>query len=118
MSKCNACGLCCRLFLINLSRKEYESGEYLIMVGEEIGLKNFKKVRECGANLLAQNDDGSCVYLVDNKCSIHKRRPAVCRGFFCESKMKKYEGMVAEIKKADVDMTSVVSKECFEKKGR
>lgn len=32
---------------------------------------------------LQQRDDGSCIYFLEGRCSIHARRPAVCRHFDC-----------------------------------
>jgi Fe-S-cluster containining protein len=32
---------------------------------------------------LKRKSDGSCVYLVDSKCSIHPNRPVVCQQFDC-----------------------------------
>jgi putative endonuclease len=95
--KCKQCGLCCRLFLINLNEKEYRSGKYKTQF-EKFGLiDNFPKAAVCGANILKQKKDGSCIYLKGNKCSIHEARPQVCRGFFCNSKLKKYQGMIRQI---------------------
>lgn len=99
VDKCKQCGLCCKLFLINLTEEEYKSCEYRTQF-EEYGLiENFLKATEYGANILKQKKDGSCIYLKRNKCSIHKTRPHVCRGFFCTTKKKKYKKMVEQIEK-------------------
>ncbi len=97
-NSCNGCGLCCRLFLINLSKKEYQSGKYKTMFGEAAGISNFNQAKDCGANLLAQKADGSYIYLDGNLCRIHDDRPKVCRDFFCTTKAKKFETMVGIIK--------------------
>src|SRR5262249_19882063 len=34
---------------------------------------------------LNQRENGDCVYLESNGCSIYDRRPSVCRGFDCRS---------------------------------
>jgi putative endonuclease len=99
IDKCFQCGICCRLFLINLNEEEYKSGEYKTEL-KKFGLINdFKSAKAYGANILKQNKDGSCIYLKDKKCSIHKTRPQVCREFFCTSKLKKYKNMIEQIKK-------------------
>lgn len=36
-----------------------------------------------GPTVLQQQADGSCIYFVDGQCSIHARRPSVCRLFDC-----------------------------------
>jgi Fe-S-cluster containining protein len=87
------CGLCCKLFLINLSEEEYKSGRYKTMFEEFEKVKDFSENKKYGINLLAQKEDGSCIYLLNNSCKIHKKRPQVCREFFCASKNKKYKKM-------------------------
>ena len=99
IDKCSLCGICCRLFLINLSEEEYQSGKYKTQF-EELGLiDDFHKASACGANTLKQKENGNCIYLLGNRCSIHKIRPQVCREFFCTSKLKKYKKMIEQIEK-------------------
>ena len=98
---CNGCGLCCKLFYINLTKEEYFSGKYKTELGKYGIIENFGEAKSCGANLLAKKADGSCIYLKDNLCGIHKDRPKVCREFFCTTKAKRFEGMVKEIREAD-----------------
>jgi Fe-S-cluster containining protein len=98
-NSCKSCGVCCSLFLINLSKKEYESGKYKTMFQEFGIIEDFNKAKNCGASFLAKKSDNSCVYLTDKKCSIHADRPKVCRNFFCDSKKKKFVGMIEIIKK-------------------
>ncbi|MFA7301633.1 MAG: YkgJ family cysteine cluster protein [Candidatus Shapirobacteria bacterium] len=82
---CSACGKCCKLFYINLSKKEFESGDFKTM---DLDSK---------VHILDKNPDGSCIYLKNNLCSIHENRPQVCRHFFCSTKSKKFQGMVKMI---------------------
>lgn len=100
-NSCNGCGLCCKLFYINLSKKEYESGKYETMFEEYGKMTNFNEVKSCGANLLAKNEDGGCIYLKDSLCSIHDDRPDVCRDFFCTTKAKRFADMVKIIEEHD-----------------
>ena len=91
---CSQCGVCCKLFLINLTEEEYNSKRYKTQF-EEFGLiKNFKQAEECGANIITQNNDGSCIYLKADACSIHKIRPEACREFFCTSKDERFRDML------------------------
>jgi|TARA_B100001971_G_C18226928_1_gene561140 Fe-S-cluster containining protein len=94
--ECSTCGVCCSLFLINLTEQEYMSGKYKL-VFEEFGLVDFEEAELTGANILKQKDDESCIYLNENKCSIHHKRPAVCRDFFCESKEDRFKSMIQKI---------------------
>ncbi len=97
--KCSQCGLCCSLFLINLTKEECQSGKYKTQF-EEFGLiDDFNEASKIGGNFLKQKEDGSCVYLNDNKCSIHQTRPQVCKEFFCSSKKKRFQGMIRQIEK-------------------
>jgi Fe-S-cluster containining protein len=97
-TECSQCGVCCRLFLINLNEEEYKSGRFRTVL-EEFGIEEgFKDAEMEGANLLAQNEDESCIYLEGNKCSIHEDRPQVCRRFFCTSKNRQFAGMIKKIK--------------------
>lgn len=107
IDKCSQCGLCCSLFLINLTKKEYQSGKYKTQL-EEFGLiDDFHKATTCGANILKQKENGNCIYLKRNKCSIHKIRPQVCREFLCTSKLKKFKKMIEQIKKKRVNLEKI-----------
>jgi Fe-S-cluster containining protein len=96
MIKCAQCGVCCRLFLINLTEEEYGTGEYKTWFDEF--MDDFKEAESAGANILRQKEDGSCIYLENNKCSIHSRRPEACRNFFCSSKNPGFKSMIEQIK--------------------
>ena len=99
VNKCLECGTCCKLFLINLTEEEYQSGKYKTQF-EMFGLiNNFKEAERCAANIIEQKKDGSCIYLKKGKCSIHQTRPKSCRGFFCTSKNKQFKGMIEKINK-------------------
>lgn len=104
INKCSQCGLCCRLFLINLNEKEYQSGKYQTQF-EDYGLFNdFQKAKNCGANIIKQRESGDCFYLENNKCSVHKDRPQVCKKFFCDSKLKKFRKMIEQIEKKRINL--------------
>jgi Fe-S-cluster containining protein len=102
VDKCTQCGLCCSMFLVNLSKDEYYSGRYKTEHEKYGVINNFTKVIECGANILKKKNSGECFYLKNNRCSIHKSRPQVCRDFFCNSKLKKFQNMIKLIDKKRV----------------
>ena len=89
---CSQCGVCCKIFLINLNEEEYRSRKYKTQFSEFIS--DFELAEFSGANTLAQKEDGSCNYLMDGLCSIHKTRPLVCRDFFCDTTEERFQGMV------------------------
>ncbi len=95
---CNQCGVCCKLFVINLNEEEYKSGKYKTIF-EGFGLMDFEEAELTGANLLAQNEDESCIYLKEGKCSIHENRPQSCRNFFCDSNDPWFQPMIEKIRK-------------------
>jgi hypothetical protein len=67
---CNGCTACCRSGLrVVLSLRESGEGLETELVDGRRGLK--------------QNADGSCVHLVDGKCSVYEHRPIACRSFDC-----------------------------------
>jgi Fe-S-cluster containining protein len=105
---CNGCGLCCKLFYINLSKEEYASGRYKTIFADFAKIDNFSEAQKCGANLLSKNEDGSCVYVENNSCVIHGARPTVCRKFFCTTKAEKFVEMVKVIRGADVERVSLL----------
>ena len=92
--KCSQCGICCKLFHINLSEEEYKSREYKTQFDEFV--KDFEEAELCAANIITQKEDGSCAYLKDGKCSIHSMKPSSCRNFFCAD--PKFETMNKKIK--------------------
>ena len=99
-NECFECGECCKLFLITLTESEYNSKRYKTQFEDIDGfefIKGFKKAEECGTNIIKQNNDGSCIYLIKGKCSIHKIRPEACRDFFCTSKDEKFKDMIEDI---------------------
>jgi len=102
---CSQCGICCKLFFINLTQKEWESGVYGTQVKASGVDDAFSTVQGYGGNILRQKKDGSCIYLKNNACSIHTRRPQSCRDFYCTSPSEKFRGMVSMIKeRRDDDM--------------
>ena len=99
VNKCSVCGVCCKLFLINLTEKEYKSERYKTQF-EMFGMVDeFDEAERCAANIIEQNEDGSCIYLKKRKCSIHETKPKACRTFFCASKDKQFKTMIDKIKK-------------------
>ncbi len=90
--KCTGCGKCCcgapgYIWVtdeeiekisekLKLTRKEFHM-KYLVQVGNRFSIKDLK------------NNNHSCVFLRDNKCSIYEERPKQCRTYpFWPSIMK------------------------------
>ncbi len=94
--KCSQCGVCCKLFVINLTEEEYKSRKYKTQFDEFEFVEDFEEAELCAANIITQKEDGSCTYLKDGKCSIHCMRPSACRKFFCTD--SNFETMNKKIK--------------------
>ena len=70
---CNGCTLCCHKDAVRLLPGD--SQNYLIQHHPII----------LGAVALAHKPNGDCVYLTDKGCSIHYRRPTMCREMDCRN---------------------------------
>jgi hypothetical protein len=69
---CNGCNRCCRAAGLNVDLLDHERPKYRCHLDEELD-----------THVLDKNLDGSCVYLVDGKCSIYAERPQACRLYDC-----------------------------------
>jgi Fe-S-cluster containining protein len=71
---CNGCTLCCKSDAVRLlegdSPKEYETEPHPTIPG---------------ALMIAHKENRDCVYLGDKGCSIHDRRPRMCREMDCRT---------------------------------
>jgi len=83
--------------MVNINEEDYYSGKYKTIFADLNLNLPFAEAELVGANILAQHEDESCIYLKENKCSIHKDRPRVCRAFFCESKDPEFKEMVIKV---------------------
>jgi hypothetical protein len=72
---CNGCSACCRKDAVMLLPDE---GDVLATYDYEI-----RDLPGVGSGPVLKKVDGHCVYLVDGKCSIWHRAPAICRIFDC-----------------------------------
>lgn len=70
---CNGCTACCRSPHMPPELTEEEITKY----------PDAELNEEFGKWSLPRKEDGSCVKLIDNKCSIYGDRPKVCRVFDC-----------------------------------
>lgn len=70
---CNGCTACCRGEVVMLlpGRDDVESYEHEIVT------------LPVGTGPVLKKVDGHCIYLADDRCSIHERAPTVCRVFDC-----------------------------------
>jgi len=71
MFRCSLCGNCCRLKIISLTRDD-------IARLEARGFRDFAEER--GERRL-KRVNGRCIFLKDDRCTVHEHRPQVCRDF-------------------------------------
>ena len=83
---CNGCQACCTNELLILHPEHGDRpGDYLTKVVRH----PFTGEIVLG---LQQKDNGDCIYLGERGCTIHERRPAMCREFDCR---RFVEGLLA-----------------------
>jgi len=69
---CGDCNACCRAkFHVNVTEAEAKELD--------------QAYRDDQGWWLRKNADGSCVYLVDDRCSVYARRPRACRVYDCRT---------------------------------
>lgn len=70
---CNGCTACCRDPMMFVDLTEAEAHHF----------KAHKSDRVTKGWELDRKENGECVYLIDNRCSIYADRPQSCRGYDC-----------------------------------
>jgi len=82
---CKQCGKCCEILsTIILTNEEVDSNKFLMA-----------KQKVDGEIRLKQSTKGHCIYLKDNKCSIHNQKPTICKQASCP-KQEGYLGFAKE----------------------
>ncbi|MBU0762945.1 MAG: YkgJ family cysteine cluster protein [Candidatus Altiarchaeota archaeon] len=71
MFRCQMCGNCCRFRVTPLTSKD-------IKRLEDAGYNNFYVVK---GEAMIKRVRGKCFFLRDDRCTVHKVRPDVCREF-------------------------------------
>ena len=85
---CNGCTACCRGRAI---RPLYpERGDVV---------EDYEHQRVDGILALAWSEDGDCIYVGPEGCTIHDHRPALCRGYDCRVE---YLSLTRQQRRADV----------------
>ena len=69
--RCTCCGNCCRFKVTPLKRSDVKRLE-------DAGLRYFYETR---GELRLKRVNGRCIFLKDDRCTVHESRPQVCRDF-------------------------------------
>jgi hypothetical protein len=92
---CNGCTLCCE-------------GDAVKIEKEDLGKNYYTEPHPyiSGELMIAHKQNGDCIYLIENGCSIHDNAPALCRYADCRSLALKFDFLTAmnlhEMKRIDI----------------
>lgn len=77
---CTACANCCRVTEVGITGKDVEKLAKFVGVNEREFIEQFTARDESGALILKRNE-GGCVFLEGNLCSVYEARPQNCANF-------------------------------------
>ena len=100
---CNLCTACCRGKLRLVAIFPYEDETQW----------NTLYLPKSGWYILANKDNGDCVYITDEGCAIWDRRPKTCREYDCREAMQGQEARIIwpHVAEAAMDLTKRMEKE-------
>lgn len=78
---CGSCHRCCTKRSVVIPLEEY---------GDTYDYQTVPFPLMPELNMLAMNDDGSCVYLIQGKCSIYEHRPYMCKIYDCREQFSNF----------------------------
>jgi hypothetical protein len=81
---CNGCTLCCQGDAVKIEKEDLD--------------RNYHTEPHPyipGALMIAHKQNGDCIYLIENSCSIHDNAPALCRSADCRSLALKFDFITA-----------------------
>lgn len=95
MGKCNQCGMCCRAVCLQYTKTEIattdldENRNLILYHWKRISRKKALEINPYLLGLMNEYWEGSvklywysCTYIQeDNTCSIHDKRPPICKGY-------------------------------------
>ncbi len=77
---CTACANCCRVTEVGITEKDIEKLARFVGTSESEFVEQFTALDESGARILKRNE-GGCVFLEGNLCSVYEARPHNCVNF-------------------------------------
>jgi Fe-S-cluster containining protein len=77
---CTACANCCRVTEVGITEKDIEKLSKFVGTSEQEFVEQFTALDNSGAVILKRNE-GGCVFLEGNLCSVYEARPANCANF-------------------------------------
>lgn len=87
---CNGCTICCQGDLIIIEKQEMRNGAVRMDIRDDAS-EYLTQTMSNGDVVLQHQKNGDCIYLDRKKgCTIHDRRPLVCREFDCARLVKTF----------------------------
>jgi uncharacterized protein len=77
---CTACANCCRVTEVGITEKDIEKLAKFVGTSEPEFVEQFTALDGSGARILKRNE-GGCVFLEGNLCSVYEARPVNCANF-------------------------------------
>jgi Fe-S-cluster containining protein len=77
---CTACANCCRVTEVGITEKDIEKLSKFVGTSEQEFIEQFTALDNSGAVILKRNE-GGCVFLEGNLCSVYEARPTNCANF-------------------------------------
>ena len=77
---CTACANCCRVTEVGITAKDIEKLAKFVGASEREFMEQYTAVDSAGAVILKRNE-GGCVFLEGNLCSVYEARPHNCANF-------------------------------------
>ena len=77
---CTACANCCRVTEVGITEKDIEKLAKFVGTSEREFVEQFTALDGAGARILRRNE-GGCVFLEGNLCSVYEARPVNCANF-------------------------------------
>ncbi len=77
---CTACANCCRVTEVGITEKDIEKLAKFVGTTEIEFVDQFTALDASGARILKRNE-GGCVFLEGNLCSVYQARPVNCANF-------------------------------------
>ena len=77
---CTACANCCRVTEVGITEKDIEKLARFVGTSEPEFVDQFTALDGSGARILKRNE-GGCVFLEGNLCSVYEARPVNCANF-------------------------------------
>jgi Fe-S-cluster containining protein len=77
---CTACANCCRVTEVGITEKDIEKLAKFVGTSELEFVDQFTALDQSGARILKRNE-GGCVFLEGNLCSVYEARPVNCANF-------------------------------------